>query len=185
LKKLAEQFDALAETMLAISGTFRSAVGGGEVGSGDGKATKPVRGAKPAAETTEDTVREALKELAASKGKEKMAEALASVGAGRLPDVDASQYDELLSTIKEMMEAEDEPPAKATKGRKPKKAAPDMDTLTEKFKALVASDKATAKQLLKDAGLAKLSDIDADDEEAMTDMLKAIEDALEGGDALV
>ena len=193
MKKLAEQFDALAETLTAIGGTFRSASGSGEDAGGDAPAGKSVRKprtsaakSKPAAaEITEDTLREKLKELAASKGKEKMADALAEVGAGRLPEVGEDDYDALDKAIDALMEAEDEPAPKG-KGKpaakKGKAKAPDYDEVEAKFKELLEADKAAAREVLKEAGLKRLSEVDQDDDGALQDLLNAITEALDGED---
>ncbi len=197
MKKLAEQFDALAETITAIGGTFRAAAEGGDGGAGDGAAEKPVRGrnkpasrpaakeAPKAAEVTEDLLREALKDLAASKGKEKVAEALAEVGAGRLSEVGEDDYQTLLDAIVKLAaDGEDEPAPKAKpKAKKP--AAPDYDAVEEKFKELLAADKAKAKEVLTEAGLKRLSEVDKEDEGALTDLLTAITAALEDEDDMV
>lgn len=193
----------IGEQFTVIEGAFRSAAGGGKDSGVDGKAAKPVRGRKPAAksddgggdEVTEDTVREALKELSATKGKEAMVAVLAKFGAGRLSDVDESSYGELAEAIKEAMEEEEEEapakPAKgkaaATKGKKVKEPEVDVDELTEKFKELVDADKAKAKAVLKKAGLAKLSDLDTDDASAVKELFDAITEALddEGEDDLM
>lgn len=192
MKKLAAQFDALAETLTAIGGTFRSAGGDSEDEGGDEPAGKPVRrtrtskAAAPAkgkaatSEITQDTLREKLKDLAGAKGKEKMAEALAEVGAGRLPEVEEDDYEALDAAIDKLMAAKDK--ASAAKRGKAKKAAPTYDEVEEKFKELLAADKDAARAVLKEAGLKKLSESDADDEGAMTDLMTAITEALEAGD---
>lgn len=182
--KLAEQFDALSEALSAIAGTFRHAAGGAGGAGGDEPAprraaAKPSKPSKPAPtedEVTEDAVREALKELAATKGKDKMAAVLASVGAGRLPEVDESQYGELMEAIAAAMtdEEEEAPPPKAKAKAKTKKApAVTYDQVEEAFRAVAKADKVAAKAILKEAGLAKLSDIDTDDAEALAAVLAA------------
>ena len=195
-KKLAAQFDDLASTLTAISGTFRSGSGSAEDEGGDAAPAKSVRGkatkpsAKPAAKSkateatvTEDEVRDALKELAATKGKEKMADALAEVGAGRLPDVDESDYPALMAKIKELTEEEDEAPkAKPAAKGEAKKVAITYEQVEEKFRELVAADKKAAKGVLNEAGLAKLSEVDQDDEGALADLHTAINAALESDD---
>lgn len=195
LKKLADQFDALSAQLTAISGTFRSGAGSAEDEVGDAAPAKPVRGkaAKPAATPaakskaaeeaiTEDEVRTALKELAATKGKDKMADALAEVGAGRLPDVDESDYPALMAKIKELVEEDDAPAAKPAKAAKAKKVAITYEAVEAKFRELVAADKKAAKGVLSEAGLAKLSEVDQDDEGALADLNNAITKALEGED---
>lgn len=207
LSKLAEQFDQLAELMTAISGTFRDGGSGSAGESADAKPARKVRAAAPADEPaekparaskrkpapaddeaedtfTEDQVRNALKELAAVKGKDAMAEALASVGAGRLPDVDENDYAVLMKAVKEAMEAEyeeEEKPAPKAKGKAKPKAI-DFDDVKEKFMQLVDADKAAAKKVLKAAGVAKLGEVDVDDADAVADLAKAIDEALENAD---
>lgn len=195
-KQIADTLDQISELFASLAGTFRGAGSGEKDSAGDGPAPAPVSGrrkpatkavAKPeadsadddeggTAEATEDEVREALKELAASKGKTVMAAALKSVGAGRLSDVDESQYGELMAEVNKLMQ--DKP--KATAKGKAKKADMDYDTLEAKFKELVESDKAVAKTVLKSAGLKKLSDIDTEDADAMQELYDNVEAALEG-----
>lgn len=173
LKKLAEQFDELAATLTAISGTFRASGGGGKAASNDGPPAKRAAAGKGKAakmeegsdeELTIDTVREKLKELVEAKGKDKMVEALESVGAGKLADVDESQYQELVDKTQEMIDEEDEPapkkaPAKktATKARK----GPTLDEVNEAAKALIEADKPTYLKLVKKLG--KPSEMDESD----------------------
>jgi hypothetical protein len=206
--KLAEQFDQLAELMLAISGTFRGGASDSDEAAGDAKSSRKVRAAAPADDEpaekparrsrkpaaveedtedthTEDQVRAALKELASVKGKDAMAEALASVGAGRLPDVDENDYGVLMKAVKEAMEAEEEEEKPAAKSKaKPKAKAKevDFDDVKEKFTQLVETDKAAAKKVLKAAGVAKLSEVDTDDADAVAELAKAIDEALENAD---
>ena len=209
--KLAEQFDQLAELITAISGTFRAASVGEKSGSGDDEVTKPVRTRSKSASApapagkskqaateededtvTEDQVRAALKGLADVKGKDAMAEALASVGAGRLPDVDENDYPALMKAVKEALEAEDEadeepaPKAKTrTKKAPAKKAAPEYDDIVERFKALAGQDKDAAKAVLKKCKLAKLSEVDQDDDDAMIAVSEAIDAAMVEDEDLV
>lgn len=179
-KKVAEQLDAISEAFMALAGSFRSGSSSDEDSAGDGEAAKPVRGAKstakpaaskPAAtkaktveesDLTIDEVRAKLKELVEAKGKEKMVEALESVGAGKLGDVDESQYQELLDKAQEFIDEEDEAPAKkpAPKG-KAKKAGPTLDEVNEAAKALIAADKPAYLKLAKKLG--KPSEMEEDD----------------------
>lgn len=194
LKAIAAAFAAVEAAAAELSALF-SPDGSDEAdGGGDAAPAKPVRGkaaakpaAKPAAKAqahTEDEVRDALKELAATKGKDAMADALAEVGAGRLPDVDENDYPALMAAVAKAMEAEeDEKPAPKAKGKtKAKPKAPTYEEVEEAFKELAAGDKAAAKAVLKDAGLARLSEVDQDDDGALTELLAAIKEALEGGD---
>lgn len=197
-KKLAEQFDELSALLSAIAGTFRN---GGSNTSGksvDGESEEPVRGtkskAKPAAskskakaepeeesELTIDEVREALKELVEVRGKEVMVQALESVGAGKLADVDESQYQELMDEVARLKEEEPEEAPTPKKGKKApaKKAGPTADDLLEKFKELVASDRKKAKAVLAELGVEKISEVEEDDIQAAMDATVA---ALEGGE---
>lgn len=170
-KKVAEQLDAISEAFMALAGTFRSGGGSADGGSVDGAAEKPVRGGKskpkPAAAKEEaasemsiDDVRTKLKELVEAKGKDKMVEALESVGAGKLGDVDESQYQELLDKAQEFIDEEDEPAPKkaAPKG---KKKGPSLDDVNEAAKALIAADKPAYLKLAKKLG--KPSEMEEDD----------------------
>ena len=179
-KKVAEQLDIISEAFMALAGTFRSGSSSDEDGAGDGEVAKPVRGAKSAAkpaaskpdakkaeapaesDLTIDEVRAKLKELVEAKGKDKMVEALESVGAGKLGDVDESQYQELLDKAQEFIDEEDEAPAKkpAAKG-KAKKAGPTLDEVNEAAKALIAADKPAYLKLAKKLG--KPSEMEEDD----------------------
>lgn len=180
-KKVAEQLDAISEAFMALAGTFRSSVEGGADNDGDEPAAKPVRGskhtpkpaAKPAAKKAQaeqdelsiDDVRAKLKELVEAKGKEKMVEALESVGAGKLADVDESQYQELVDKAQEFIDEEDEAPAnpakKAPAKKTAKKAGPTLDDVNEAAKALIAADKPAYLKLAKKLG--KPSEMEEDD----------------------
>lgn len=193
LEKLAEQFDELAAQLTAIGGTFRDAIGGGADKSNERPAAKRASAGKgkaapveaDPAELTEDDVREALKELVAAKGKEVMVQALESVGASKLAEVDESQYQELMDKVNELKEAEDEPPAKPAAKTAPakkaaaKKAGPTLDELTEAAKGLIDADKPAYLKIVKKFG--KPSEVDEDQYGAM---LEAIQAAMpeEGGD---
>ncbi|UOF78595.1 hypothetical protein [Bacteriophage sp.] len=197
-EQVAETLDEIAGLFLKLSGSFRPRSGGAKGGSADGAAAKPVRGAKPskpAAKKTEeadedlsiDTVREKLKELVEAKGKDKMVEALESVGAGKLADVDESQYQELLDKAQELIDEEDEPaPTKKPAAKKTAKVkAVTLDELTEAAKALIEADKSAFVKLSKKFG--KPSECD---EDQYADYLKAIQaampdDAEEGEDDLL
>jgi len=176
-KKVAEQLDAISEAFMALAGTFRSGGSEGEDSDGDEPAAKPVRGAKPAAKSASkpaakkaqaeasddlsiDEVRAKLKELVEAKGKDKMVEALESVGAGKLGDVDESQYQELLDKAQEFIDEEDEPAPKkaAPKG---KKKGPSLDDVNEAAKALITADKPAYLKLSKKLG--KPSEMEEDD----------------------
>lgn len=192
MKKVADQFDELGALLIAIGGTFRAAASGGKGAGGDDEV-----GSKPAAksagkssakgkkaaeadeELTIDTVRDKLRELVDAKGKEKMVEALESVGAGKLADVDESQYQELMDKAQELIdeEAEEEdekPKGKAKKGGKKAKDPVDLDTLKEKAADL---DKDTLRAILKKFKAKNLSALDEDQYE---DFLAAMEAAEEG-----
>lgn len=172
-KKVAEQLDAISEAFLALSATFRAAGDDSTAGSGDGKVTKPVRAAKPSptkpkaeetsAELTIDEVREKLKALVEAKGKEKMVEALESVGAGKLADVDESQYQELVDKAQEFIDEEeaDEAPAPKKGKTKPTPKGPSLGDVTEAAKALIDADKPAYLKLVKKLG--KPSDMDESD----------------------
>lgn len=196
-KKIAETLDAISELFTQLSGTFRSAGSDTADSGGDGPAAKPVRGAKPAAksapkaaakkaepeELSIDEVRAKLKELVEAKGKEKMVEALESVGAGKLADVDESQYQELVEKAQEFIDEEDEPAPKAksaVKG-KAKKAGPTLDDVNEAAKALIEADKPAYLKLSKKLG--KPSEMEEDDyAAAITAYEAAMPEEAEDGD---
>ena len=180
LKKLATQFDELAAIVIAISGTFRASSGGDEDSGADAPADKPVRAAKPAAgkgkpaaepdepaeasDVSEDDVREALTELLESHGKEVMVAALETVGAGKLADVDESQYQELLDAVNAAKEEPVEaakpaakPAAKTTKAKK----GPTLEDTQAAAQALIHHDKSVYLKLAKKLG--KPSEMDEGD----------------------
>ena len=177
-KKVAEQLDIISEAFMALAGTFRSGGSADQADDGDEQVAKPVRGsksapkpaAKPAAKKAQaeqdelsiDDVRTKLKELVEAKGKEKMVEALESVGAGKLADVDESQYQELVDKAQEFIDEEDEAPAKKAPAKKTaKKAGPTLDDVNEAAKALIAVDKPAYLKLSKKLG--KPSEMEEDD----------------------
>ena len=188
-KKVAEQLDAISEAFMALAGTFRSGGSGTADTDGDEPAAKPVRGAKPTpkpaakraakkaqAEQDElsiDDVRTKLKELVEAKGKEKMVEALESVGAGKLADVDESQYQELVDKAQEFIDEEDEPAPKPAAKKTAKKAGPTLDDVNEAAKALIAADKPAYLKLSKKLG--KPSEMEEDD---YADAIAAYEQAM-------
>jgi hypothetical protein len=175
-KKIAELFSTIAEACEALSATFSSGGSGDEHSAPDGKTAKPVRGSRTAApakgkpkaeesELTEDDVRDALRELVELRGKEVMVSALASVGAGKLADVDESQYQELVDKVNELKESEpEEAPAPAKGKGKPaaKKAkGPTLEDVMEAAKALIEADKPAFVKLSKKLG--KPSEMEEDD----------------------
>ena len=196
-EQVADVLDEIGALFGKLSGSFRAGGGSAKSGSGDGAAAKPVRASKPAAgkskpapkeeeaegeELSIDTVREKLKELVEAKGKDKMVEALESVGAGKLADVDESQYQELVDAAQAMIDEEDEPeekpakkaPAKKAPAKKTAKAkAVTLDELTAAAKELIEADKAAFVKLSRKFG--KPSEAD---EDTYADYLKAIQDAM-------
>lgn len=193
LKQAAEQMEEAGNALLALSVTFRDAAGGGKASAGNGKAgSKPAAKPAPAkkgkaAEETEltiDEVREKLRELVDAKGKEKMVEALESVGAGKLSDVDESQYQELMDKAQELIEAEEEAedpkPAKKGKGKPAAKKGPDEDDVKAKAQELVDADKkAELVKALKQFKAKKVSDLAEEDYEAF---IEAADEALADDD---
>lgn len=160
-KAVAEAFDTIGEGMAALAALFRNGSGSAGSASADGKAAKPVRGRKastPAEEEIDiDTVREALTELVELRGKEVMVSALESVGAGKLADVDESQYQELMDKVAELKEEPADAPApskvtKPTRTRGKKPAGPTLDEVTEAAKALIEADKPAYVKLTKKLG---------------------------------
>jgi hypothetical protein len=109
-----------------------------------------------------------------------MVEALESVGAGKLADVDESQYQELLDKAQELIDEEDEPEEKPKTKAKPaaKKAkAVTLDELTAAAKELIEADKPAFVKLSKKFG--KPSECD---EDQYADYLKAIQAAMPEAD---
>lgn len=187
-EQIAEKLDQISELFTQLAGSFRLRGGSAKNRSVDGAAEKPVRASKPAAggklkpaakkeETTEeelsiDTVREKLKELVEAKGKDKMVEALESVGAGKLADVDESQYQELMDKAQELIDEEDEPEKKPAK-KTSKDRVVTLDELTAAAKELIEVDKAAFVRLSKKFG--KPSECD---ESQYADYLKALQAAM-------
>jgi len=200
---VADTLDEISALFSKLSGSFRVGASSAVGGVGDGAATKSVRTSKSAAgkpkpapkeeETSDeelsiDAVREKLKELVEAKGKDKMVEALESVGAGKLADVDESQYQELVDAAQAMIDEEDESEEKPAKKPAAKKAAKTkaitLDELTAAAKELIEADKAAFVKLSKKFG--KPSEAD---EDTYADYLKAIQAAMpeaeEGDDDLL
>jgi hypothetical protein len=194
---VADTLDEISVLFSKLSSSFRNSAAPAVGGGADGKAAKPVRAGKSAPatkparakveagddgeEVSIDTVREKLKELVEAKGKDKMVEALESVGAGKLADVDESQYQELLDKAQEMIDEEDEPaPAKkAAPAKKTSKVkSVTLEDLTAAAKELIAADKAAFTKLSKKFG--KPSECD---EDQYADYLKAIQAAMPDGEA--
>jgi hypothetical protein len=199
MNKVADQLDELAQVVIALSGTFRAAGGGGGTASGKGKTGGKPAGKPPAkvaagaaeegAELTEDDVREKLKELVAAKGKDVMVSALESVGAAKLGDVDESQYAELVEKIDELIaeeETEPEPakPAKKVAAKKTaKKAGPTLEEVTAAASALIDADKPAYMKLMKKLG--KPSDMDEANYAAAIAAYEAAMPDTDGDDALL
>lgn len=192
--KVADILDEIVVLFSSLSASFRNGAASEVGGVGNGKAAKPVRASKPAAgkskpapkeeaeegeELSIDTVREKLKELVEAKGKDKMVEALESVGAGKLADVDESQYQELVDKAQELIDEEDEPEEKPAAKKTAKAKAVTLDELTAAAKELIEADKAAFVKLSKKFG--KPSEAD---EDTYADYLKAIQAAMpeEGGE---
>lgn len=202
---IADTLDAIAEQHAKLASYFRNGGSDKAGGSVNGTAKKPAAKstAKPAAgktkakaepedaELTIDEVRDALKELMEARGKEVMVAALESVGAGKLADVDESQYQELITEIERLKEEEpeeEEAPAKKTRTRsKAKPKGPTADDLLEKFKELIEADRDAAKKVLKTMKVAKISEIDDDDDiaTAMDLVAKAMPSDDDGDDDLL
>jgi hypothetical protein len=186
-KAIAEQFSIIGEAFIALSAMFldggdKAAKTTGTTKTAAKSTAKSKSVSKPADdEHTEDDVRTALKGLMEKHGKDKMVEALELVGAGKLADVDESQYGELIGIIEGFMAEEEEAPAvKKTAAKKTtKKKGPTVDDVTAKFKELIETDKALAKATLKALGVAKVSELDEDQYQEAID---AVEAALEGAD---
>lgn len=203
LKKVATLLATIAEAFGALEATFRASAGAGGAASDDGKAGgKPARkssskveagdddGGEDYSDATEDDVREALKELIASHGKEAAVAAFGAVGATKLAEVDESEYPALMAKVKELgaepAEEAEEPPAKPAKKTtaRGKAKGPTLDDVTEAAKALIDADKPAYLKLVKKFG--KPSECEADQYGAF---LKALQDAMpedaEGEDDLL
>jgi hypothetical protein len=187
-KAIAEQFSIIGEAFIALSAMFLVDGDKATKATGTAKTTaKPAAKSKSVSkpaddEHTEDDVRTALKGLMEKHGKDKMVEALELVGAGKLADVDDSQYGELIGIVEGFMAEEEEAPAvKKTAAKKTaaKKKGPTVEDVTAKFKELIEADKALAKSTLKALGVAKVSELD---EDQYQEALDAVEAALEGAD---
>lgn len=162
-KKLAEQFDEMSALCAAIAGTFRASGGGGGTAEDDAPSAKRASARKGKAAKVEegptvDEVRAKLKELMDAKGKDVMVAALETVGAGKLGDVDESQYKELLDTAQGMLDEEE---------------GVSLEELTEAAKGLLAADKPAYTKLVKKFG--KPSECE---EEKYADFLEAITAAM-------
>lgn len=189
-KLIADQLDNAADALHAVADCFREQSGDGADSAADAAPAKPVSKPKPAAtvkpaakkaaaeepEVTIDDMREKLKELIAAKGKEKMVEALATVGAGKLADVDESQYSELMATVDTMIadEGEAEVPVPAKKTKTP---AVTLEQVSDAAKALIAADKPAYLALAKKLG--KPSEMDA---KGYAAALTAFQDAMPADD---
>lgn len=192
-EQVAEAFDEIAAIFTRLSGTFRlSGAAGGDAPSNGKARGKPaartvVGPTEPSDEHDEDSIREALKQLAVAKGKDTMVAALASVGAAKLGDVDESQYGELMTNITAAMEAAEEEPAPAKKTAAKKTAAKakavTLEQVTEAAKALIDADKPAYLKLVKKTG--KPSEMDEDGYAAALAAFQAAMPAEEGEDDLL
>ena len=187
-KAIAAQLEVIAEAFMALSTMFLAGGDKADKATGAAKASaKPAAKSKPVSEpiteVSEDDVRTALKGLMEKHGKAKMVEALGTVGAAKLGDVDESQYGELLETVNGLMADEpeaaepEEKPAKAK--RAPKKKGPTAEDVLAKFKELIEADKALAKAVLTKLGVAKVGELD---EEQYQEAIDAAQAAIDGAD---
>jgi len=106
-------------------------------------------------ELTIDDMRTALKGLMETHGKEVMANALKAVGAGRLADVDPSQYQELITLIFQAQAA----PASIVSA---KPSGPAFSEVTAVFKQLIEKDKNKAMAVLSAFDVKKVSALPED-----------------------
>lgn len=175
LKMNAPQLTAIASALEDLANAFRAA-GGDDPDSGvDAASAKPAvragskakvaAGKKPAADEVDiDTVREKMKELVAARDSDALLAAFASVGAGKLADVDESQYQGLIDAAQAMIDEEpEEKPAPKSKAKPAAKKAkgPTLDDVTTAAQALIAADKPAYVKLMKKLG--KPSDMDDGD----------------------
>ena len=121
-----------------------------------------------AAELTIDDMRTALKGLMETHGKEVMANALKAVGAGRLADVDPSQYQELTALIFQAQATPVEPEAPA------KPAGPAFSEVTAVFKQLIEKDKNKAMAVLSAFDVKKVSALPEDKWQEAIDTVMAV-----------
>lgn len=201
-RKVAALFAAIAASYLELEVLFRGDADEEGPAAGNAKAGKsvpatkstPASKAKPSAKTAAeeeeldlDAVRAKLKELAEHKGKDAMVAALESVGAGKLSDVDESQYGELVEKITKLMDVEDEDEEEAPKKpaakkapAKGKKAGPTLEDVKAAAQALIDADKPAFLKLSKKLG--KPSDMDEGDYAAAIEAYEAAmpEEADEG-----
>lgn len=161
-QKVAEALDTIAEQFGVLAALFRNSVGdsgGAAVPAAARKRGAAAKKAGPADDATDydelrDQTRAKLQELLEAKGKEVMVQALESVGAGKLADVDDTQLQELQDKAQELIDAdEEEAPPPAKKGRS-KKAAPavTLEQLQEAARALIEADKPAYVKLTKKHG---------------------------------
>jgi len=165
LKMNAKQLTVIAAALEALANAFRAASGedaGGGVDAAPagarvraGSKAKVAAGKKPADDEVDiDTVREKLKELAEAKGSDALLEAFATVGAGKLADVDESQYQELIDAAQAAIDAEEEVvETKPAKGKaKPKAKGPTLEEVQAAAEALIEADKPAYVKLMKKLG---------------------------------
>jgi hypothetical protein len=109
-----------------------------------------------------------------------MVEALESVGAGKLADVDESQYQELIDAAQAMIDEEESPAKKPAAKKSAKKAGPSLDEVNEAAKALITADKPAYLKITKKLG--KPSEMEEGDYaaaiESYTEAMPAEEDDL-------
>lgn len=173
VKKLAEQFDSLAEVLGAIAGTFRAAGGPAGGAAKPGKAAGKPAGKSSAKvedagddEVDEDTVREKLREVVTTRGKEAMLAVLETVGAAKLQEVDPSQYGDVMTAAQEAIDTEPEEPEEEAPAKKPaakkagKKAGPTLEEVKEAAKALKAADAKSFTATMKKFKVAKTDELD-------------------------
>lgn len=178
-EKVADLFDAMGSLFARLSHEFRQAGAPGEeqaptpVPAPRTRKAKaavepvPAPEAEPADELTVDDVRTALKSLMEKHGKEVMASTLKAVGAGRLADVDESQYGELMGLIAtaSAFEIPEEAPAPVY---------PEFSEVTAVFKQLIQKDKARATLVLSAFDVAKVSALPQDKWQEAIDTVIAV-----------
>ena len=167
-EKLADLFDAMGSLFARAAHEFRQTAPAEPEAPAPApapKTRKPKATAEPApvaapdaeaAELTIDDMRTALKGLMETHGKEVMANALKAVGAGRLADVDPSQYQELTTLIFQAQATPVEPEAPA------KPAGPAFSEVTAVFKQLIEKDKNKAMAVLSAFDVKKVSALPED-----------------------
>ena len=174
-EKLADLFDAMGSLFARAAHEFRQTAPAEPEAPAPAPVPKTRKPKAAAAESdpepvelTIDDMRTALKGLMKTHGKEAMANALKAVGAGRLADVDPSQYQELTTLIFQAQAKPVEPEAPA------KPAGPAFSEVTAVFKQLIEKDKNKAMAVLSAFDVKKVSALPEDKWQEAIDTVMAV-----------